>query len=262
VTEVLGKIASDFAGLRRVCGWGVALRWVFKILTNFGECKRTRGLQPADRAMGDGPFESHYGSARAKMFGAQVISGIREIWVRDLYLSHGFLTIPPDAHVIDLGANMGNFTMLALAHGPGVRVVSVEPTEWGRKKIVKQLEVNGWSDRVQICPNFLGGETDEQRRLRANNETPDARFMSEEEFIQAYRIDRIDLIKCDIEGSEFALITPQSRLLKMARQFAAEVHIAGGDLDGFIAMLQSEGFEVQVNQRDAEGLVLSARRKS
>ena len=76
--------------------------------------------------MGPGPYDVRLGAARARLFGEQVISGIREIWVRDVYLNRGILSIAPDATVVDLGANAGNFTMLALAHGSGVRCVSVE----------------------------------------------------------------------------------------------------------------------------------------
>src|SRR4051812_15958000 len=119
-------VFRDFIGLVRVCGIGVALRWLVMIALNFKKCARARNLQPADLAMGPGPFSARLGTARAKLFGEQAISGIREIWVRDVYLNHGRLSIPPDATVVDLGANMGNFTVLALGHGPGVRCVSVE----------------------------------------------------------------------------------------------------------------------------------------
>src|ERR1700677_758847 len=118
-------IASDFRGLCRVCGPIVALRWLLAIVLNIKACRRAGNLQPADAALGDGPFHARLRNARAILSGRQVLTGIREIWVRDPYLND-FLSIPENATVVDLGANMGLFTTLALASGGGVRVLAVE----------------------------------------------------------------------------------------------------------------------------------------
>src|ERR1700677_3446502 len=99
-------IASDFRGLCRVCGPVVALRWLLAIIFHFKACRRSSNLQPADAALGDGPFHLRLRNARATVAGKHVLTGIREIWVRDPYLND-FLTIPENATVVDLGANMG-----------------------------------------------------------------------------------------------------------------------------------------------------------
>jgi hypothetical protein len=67
-----GVIARDCAGIARVCGRG--------------------------------PFVATRGSVRAKLAGPQVISGIREIWVGDVYLKDRFLDVARGALVVDLGA--------------------------------------------------------------------------------------------------------------------------------------------------------------
>ena len=119
MAAMLRVIFADFWGLRRVGGFALAVRWLFAIVFNFRQCRAERNLQPADRAMGEGPFAVRMDDARARVIGPQVLSGVREIWVRDVYLQRGLLTMPTQGTVVDLGANMGNFTLLALAQGPG-----------------------------------------------------------------------------------------------------------------------------------------------
>ena len=254
-------IAADFFGLVRVCGLAVALRWLMAIAMNFKKCVRARNLQPADIAMGIGPFAARLGQARAKVFGEQAISGIREIWVRDVYLNRERLSIPPTGTVVDLGANMGNFTVLALSHGAGVRCVSVEGDPRMVEKLQKNIEANGWQSRCAICTKFIGETTEVQRQLQ--NETGgehEDRFISEAEFVRQYDLERIDFLKCDIEGSEFGLLRPGSLLLGMARQLAVELHAWGGDVKQFIAMLRDEGFDVDVASEQADGAIVQAKR--
>src|SRR5271169_4113278 len=108
-------ILKDARGIASACDWLVALRWLGCIAMTLPDCLRARNLQPADRLMGQGPFRVSRGAAHAWLSGAQIFSGIREIWVRDVYLKNNFLEIPAGALVIDFGANLGNFTHLALA---------------------------------------------------------------------------------------------------------------------------------------------------
>ncbi|MCB5907505.1 FkbM family methyltransferase [Streptomyces pinistramenti] len=50
----------------------------------------------------------------------------REIFTDNAYLRHG-ITLPEDAVVVDVGANIGMFTLHAARHSPRVRVLAVEP---------------------------------------------------------------------------------------------------------------------------------------
>jgi hypothetical protein len=123
-------IGADFAGLWRVCGPGVALRWLFAVARNVGPILRSHNLQTADAAVGPGPFAVRFPTLAKKfsVSGQGVISGIREMYVRNSYLKDDLLRIEDGATVVDLGANLGLFTKLALAHGDRVRVIAVEPS--------------------------------------------------------------------------------------------------------------------------------------
>ncbi len=229
----LKTIAQDARGIARVCGWWVALRWLWCILLTSPECLKARNLQPADRRMGRGPFGVVRQRARAKLAGQQVFSGIREIWVRDVYLKDNYLEIPPRGLVIDLGANMGNFTNLALAQHDDVRVIAVEPSRSLSNAIRESLSINGWSNRASIKRAFVGVKTEVQIRVASDPDYRETQYISEAAFLEEFDIRRVDFLKCDIEGSEFFLTEPGSRLLSLTKNLAIEVHPTGGSVKDF-----------------------------
>lgn len=258
----LKTILSDAMGLARVCGPVVALRWLGAIAAHFTQIRREGNLQAADRAMGDGPYTCRLGHARARLSATKVISGIREIWVRDVYLRDGFLTINDGDQVVDLGCNKGNFSCLALGHGPGVRCVCVEVNTDQVARLRAQLELNGFTARATVLHAFVGRDRAQCEKLRDLIGEParGVEIMGEDQLIERTGIDRIDFLKCDIEGSEFDLLTEDSKLLAMTRQLAIEIHKDIGDAEAFIAMLQRQGFQVKRGMENHEAIVVSARR--
>jgi FkbM family methyltransferase len=256
----LALVFKDYIRLWRVCGFPPATKWLAQVAMKYPECRRARNLQPADEAMGQGPFEVRNGKARALLTGVRVFSGIREIWARDIYFQRGYLTIGPAAVVVDLGANMGNFTSLALGSGPSVRVVAVEPGRDLGEMFRRNVELNGWFDRVLLVPAFVGGVSLMQERMAENPEYGGAKWINQQELLELGGLDHIDFLKCDIEGSEFELLTPESPILQRARQLAIEVHDFAGDRQTFIEMLQSNGWDVGVVKHSADCCVALARR--
>ncbi len=244
IVRHLKTITRDAKGIVMTCGWRTGLRWLWCILLTASECRKAGNLQPADLRMGPGPFAVVRQGARAKLAGRQVFSGIREIWVRDVYLKNNYLRIPPGALVVDLGANMGNFTALALAQHDDVRVIAVEPSLRLADNIRELLRMNGWSHRASVRRAFLGVETTVQTNVAAHPDYADAHYVSEAELLQKFDIQRIAFLKCDIEGSEFFMLDPASKLLSLTDNLAIEIHPTGGAINSFLAFLRSAGFEV------------------
>ena len=74
-------------------------------------------------------------------------------------------------------------------------------------------------------------------------------------------IQRIGILKCDIEGSEFGLLGPHSKLLAMTRVLACEVHAFAGDVAKLVADVQATGLAIGSIDRSRDGSVtLLARR--
>ncbi len=255
-------ILTDGAAMTRVLGHRVAARWLVAVLRNLRECRRAGSLSPADKAMGEGPFLCKLGSARALLHGEGAFSGIREIWMRDCYLGRNYLRIPDNAVVVDLGANIGNFTMLALGSGPGVRVVAVECQHALCEGLRRQLAVNGWGDRCQIINALVGGATPLQEAVISSGAASGSCWIAEEELIEQASLDHVDLIKCDIEGSEHALFKQEGPLLRLADQIAVEIHGWGGNIAETLESLRKAGFDIKLTKSALpSGIVALGRRQ-
>jgi FkbM family methyltransferase len=211
--------------------------------------------------MGRGPFAVVRRGARAMLAGEQVFSGIREIWVRDVYLKNDYLDIPPGALVIDLGANLGNFTNLALAQHADVRVIAVEPSLSLSNCIRDSLRINECSNRASVKRAFLGTETEVQIRASTDPDYRGAEYVSESAFLEEFSVTRVDFLKCDIEGSEFFLLQPGSRLLSITKNLAIEVHPTGGSVRSFLSFLRTTGFEIGSIAEDATGACIALCRR-
>jgi FkbM family methyltransferase len=257
---MLKRLWADFRGLGRACGWPFAIRWLSKVALNARECVRRRNLLPADLAMGEGPFRMRRGRLPVKMAGYMAVSSIREIWVRDVYLGD-LVKLPERGLVVDLGANRGYFTTLAASGGAAVRVVAVEASRVGCVAIQSLSELNGWADRVQIINHFVGGDTPMQHDTDAIPDSQVVSYISEDELIRCAGIDRIALLKCDIEGSEFELLRLGSRLLELADQASIELHDWAGDRQAFLDLLTRSGFDWVIRQSDDLGCIVNAKRR-
>lgn len=206
--------------------------------------------------MGPGPFRvriSAYGVA-FNIAGEGVFSGIREMYVRDTYLRSGALRIEDGDFVVDLGVNIGNFTNLALAHGNNVRVVAVEPNILLNEAFRKSQSVNdGFESRTRLLRAFVGASESMREEFSGLPTYRGASFMSETELVDALGAARVDFLKCDIEGGEFALLRPDGLLLRMTRKLAIEIHSWAGDVAAFIVMLERQGFVIKASKFDPDG---------
>jgi hypothetical protein len=121
----------------------------------------------------------------------------------------------------------------------------VEPSRRLTEALKNSAGANGWLGRVTTIRAFVGNFTETQKAaLQQGNDYADAPTLTEAELIERGNLSRIDLLKCDIEGSEFFMLETGSRLLSMTQQLAIELHNWGGDIDAFLAKLTDSGFEI------------------
>jgi FkbM family methyltransferase len=255
IVRSLRKISGDTWGISRIVGLSTTAMWLAAILKNMPEIYRSGNLQVADRALGSGPFQVDYSDEVSfRIAGPQALSGIREMYVRDTYLRGGRLGIDDGDIVVDLGANIGNFTNLALAHGPGVRVFAVEPSHAFLRSMQTSLALNdGFLERVKVVQAFLGNASSTQLDLSNDPSYAGISWMTEDQLLEETNLRRVDFLKCDIEGGEFGLLHRESALLRMTKKLAIEVHAFAGDVQAFIHMLKEVGFTVRHIQRDPHG---------
>ncbi len=261
----LVKLGRDLTGLARLCGPRVAIRWSSRLPFQLTTVFRRRDLQPADAAMGEGPFSVALPGWEHpfQVVGPAAFSGIREMYVRDVYRRDWWLKTGQDDVIVDLGANMGNFSAMALARDTAVHVIAIEPSRSLNSQLVRSLGLNrGFLERTQLIRAFVGSRGRTQQHIVSTDANyGDAEWMTEEDLIRRTGIRRIAILKCDIEGSEFGLLGPESKLLAMTTMLACEVHSFAGDVSAFVSGIEASGFVIGSIEHASDGsAILLARR--
>jgi FkbM family methyltransferase len=153
---------------------------------------------------------------------------VRELLDRSRYLygMHEFVTssvfvahIPVGSVVLDIGANLGEYTVLAAqATGGQGRVIAFEPNPLVRDRLLRNIKANGFHN-VEVCANALGLE-DGVGVLSAPSDESGLGSMrlgvGGTEFpVEVRRLDgvlseqdraRISVIKLDVEGFELEIL--------------------------------------------------------
>ena len=149
--------------------------------------------------------------------------------------------IPEGSLVVDIGANLGEYTALAArATGKQGRVVAYEPNPLVRERLVRNIKVNNL-ENVEVSPLALGSE-DGEAILRVPSDesglgTLRAGVSGTEYHVQTRRLDtvlseadkrRVAMVKVDVEGLELQVFHGAQETLETARpmilyECAAEV---------------------------------------
>lgn len=184
--------------------------------------------------------------------------------------------VPRGAHVVDVGANHGYFTLLmALAAGSGARVLAVEPNPRLAALIRTTLDLNGMTPMSEVQAVAAGGH--ERTRVRLvvpRNRTADASLLREAADgdtvldIQSTSVDEltstwpsVDFVKVDAEGSEPEIWRGMSRTLARNHEITVVIEFkpaAYADPEGFLASVAAGGFRLQCIQDDGSLRALTA----
>jgi FkbM family methyltransferase len=127
--------------------------------------------------------------------------------------------VQPGATVLDVGANLGAYTVLfARWVGPQGRVIAFEPAPASRDGLERQLALNGAADRVAVRPEavaaasgvrpFRADAMQGDNRLNVGDAGPGVILVettSLDEFCAREDVSP-DLIKIDVEGAELDVL--------------------------------------------------------
>lgn len=139
--------------------------------------------------------------------------------------------------VLDIGANIGAHTLyLARQVGPKGRVVAFEPTDYGFAKLTRNIELNpNLSDRIDAVQAMLSDQTEDippevyaswplekasdlhPRHLGRLMKTKQATCITLDGYLAEKGINRVDLIKMDIDGYETAALRGAVETLRRHR---------------------------------------------
>jgi FkbM family methyltransferase len=183
------------------------------------------------------------------------------MYCRDVYLRTG-LTMPTKGWVIDLGANMGLFAVWAARNGASV--LAVEAQEGFAPEIRRLAAYNQVSSQVHVeiavaggagTPGSARGDVADDHiwaiTSHGGRERPADRSIPD--LMAEHGIERVGLMKMDIEGGEFAVLADAEDLtwLTGVDQLAVELHGQHGDTAALIGRLYEQGFTGEI--RDNAG---------
>jgi FkbM family methyltransferase len=163
----------------------------------------------------------------------------------------------PDAPcILDVGAHHGLYAAAALHEYPGSRIVCVEPSGAALPSLRANLSINGFEDRARIVDVALAPAAGEGVLQHAPDGTwgyslyEDASAATGSESVTLSTLeeilgaDRPDIVKCNAEGAEYALVEQVAQLGLRPRLMIVMVHPQFGDMAHLVALAESMGYRV------------------
>ncbi len=183
--------------------------------------------------------------------------------------------LPPGGTFVDVGANMGWFSLLAAgAVGPGGHVLAVEPNPANVELLRSSARDNGFANIEAHCvaladePGTVALETDGSNgRVIPIDGPPPAPVRASfvvaalplDDLVERAGLDRVDLVKIDVEGAEPLALRGARRALQTYRPvLVSEFYPLALDLapwgsaQGYLDMLRALGYRLQVIGTDGE----------
>lgn len=130
--------------------------------------------------------------------------------------------LPSGGRFVDVGANVGLYSLWAgAAAGPTGRILALEPNPAALERLRFNIDVNGFADRIEVVP-VAAGDTDGELELwldPSNLGGSSARRTDRQtavrvpvrpllDIVSDAGLERIDILKLDIEGYEDAVLLP------------------------------------------------------
>jgi FkbM family methyltransferase len=133
----------------------------------------------------------------------------------------------PGGTAIDIGANVGaHALLLAKKTGPNGYVYAFEPMNYAYRKLEYNISKNAF-DNIQAYQIALSNENRNQQELRCRSSwRSDGQSVEETTRVNLRRLDdwceekgirRVDLVKIDVDGNEFAILDGAKKLLQGSR---------------------------------------------
>lgn len=216
-----------------------------RLLTSFAltapAIVKARDLKPLDKRMGRKPitcrvdhhrftFDARYSDDHFDD-GTYTFGVIRELYIRNCYLRDEAANLPDKlGAVVDLGANRGVFSMMMAPRA--AKVVAVEVLPEHIEGILHTAKLNQF-DNISVESAFVGAG--------GNYDSRKSRTITMHDLLDNHAIDRVSLLKMDIEGSEYDLFQHPDWLDRVD-VLCMEIHPQWGQVQDVLDTLRDKGF--------------------
>jgi FkbM family methyltransferase len=159
-----------------------------------------------------------------------------EIFDRDEYAQVKNWSLPPDARIVDLGANIGLASVYFASLYPCAHVIAVEPDsencgliERNCRRLLKERRLKVYRAFVAASDGVAGIDRDVRAWAFHKVDTVDASHeavtcLSMQTLLRESHFEQIDLLKCDIEGSERELFGACADWIGRVKHLIVETH--------------------------------------
>jgi FkbM family methyltransferase len=197
---------------------------------------------------------------------------VKVFW--QIFIHRCYRLWPDCKNIVDAGANIGVFSVWTARRLPQCRILALEPFPETFARLQHNIGANDFGSRIETVQMALAADSGQRAMPTASQSQRRSLVAQDErnvegnvvtvpsitlpELMERRRLEQIDLLKMDIEGSEWEVLlsTPASVLRRIRRiQFEYhEVHPRFGySKEGLFAHLRDAGFSLTHCQEDNNG---------
>ncbi|MCB2209733.1 FkbM family methyltransferase [bacterium] len=200
---------------------------------------------------------------RLDIRGAMDLWAVKETFLDAFYTKYG-VPVENGWTVVDIGAGVGDFAILAGVAGANVRVYANEPFPESYQLLVRNLTLNAisnitafqraiWREAGTLALDLTGGEPlqiasrEKGDGIDGTDETVEVEALTLGDLLEEQDLARIDLLKLDCEGAEYPILMSSPRdVLARVDRIVMEYHDLDEERNHFrlTAFLEAAGFRV------------------
>ncbi|MEM0118112.1 MAG: FkbM family methyltransferase [Conexivisphaerales archaeon] len=185
-----------------------------------------------------------------------VIGLFNEVYFGDCYDLGSIVEHEKPLTIVDVGAHIGIFTVLAARRIPDSKVYAYEPSPYNYQFLVENVKLNGLEKRVHTFSMAVAGE-EQDRLLFLHPDTvgntlypyPESKFPAVlrhtttlDKILETNKLERVDLLKIDCEDAELEIFesTDESTFRRITR---ISIEMRSNHVTELLKLLRTQGYQ-------------------
>lgn len=189
------------------------------------------------------------------------LSLFEDMFLNDEY----YVKLPKNPHIIDLGSEVGLSVCYFKSIYPNARIEAFEPDPASYKLLTKNIKDNAMkkittcnvalANKVGSIPFYIDSSVDGSLTMSLFAKRQQKRIIVKVNRLSRYIRQKVDLLKMDIEGAEFDVLSDLSHSKKislidnMIIEYHHHIDVNKNDLSRLLALLEKNGFGYQLEAK-------------